>query len=292
MLKPRMRLEEASLADLSPAFKIARPAQWRAGVVFASPHSGNIYPKSFVDRSDLTLAQLRKNEDIFIDKLFGPCITTGAPLLKARFPRCYVDVNRAEDELSPEWLDAPVKPSVRAQAGLGVVPTHISESTHIYKRGLNIDIARLRLSRLYRPYHNALGELLAECVERFGQALLVDCHSMPGFSPMGARRPDIILGDRFGKSCHPDTVARIQRIFRAAGYTVSTNYPYAGGFVTTHYGRPEAGIEAIQIEINRDLYLNPVTLTPKRGYDRLAGDLVTIISEIIHQSIPESQAAQ
>jgi len=100
------------------------------------------------------------------------------------------------------------------------------------------------------------------------------------------------LGDRFGRSCYPDTIARIQGIFRAAGYTVSTNYPYAGGFVTTHYGRPESGIEALQIEVNRDLYLNPVTLAPKRGYDSLADDLVGIIYEIIHQSIPESQAAQ
>jgi len=287
-----MKLEEESLDVLSPAFKVSRPAQWRAGVIFASPHSGSIYPKSFVDRSDLTIAQLRRNEDIFIDKLFGPCIATGAPFLKANFPRCYVDVNRGEDELPSEWIDQPTKPSVRAQAGLGVIPTHISESTPIYKQPLNIEAARLRLRRLYHPYHNALQDLLAECVERFGQALLVDCHSMPGFSPMGARRPDIILGDRFGKACHPDTIARIQRIFRAAGYTVSTNYPYAGGFVTTHYGRPDAGIEAVQIEINRDLYLNPVTLAPKRGYDRLAGDLTRIIHEIIHQIIPQSQAAQ
>lgn len=292
MLKTHLRQEKESLDVLSPAFEVSRPAQWRAGVVFASPHSGNVYPKSFIERSHLTVAQLRRNEDIFIDKLFGPCIATGAPLLTALFPRCYVDVNRAENELPAEWLHEAATPSARAQAGLGVIPTHMSETTQIYNQSLDIEVARMRLAHLYRPYHNALQDLLSDCVERFGQALLIDCHSMPGFSPMGSRRPDIILGDRFGKSCHPDTIARLQRIFRAAGYTVSTNYPYAGGFVTAHYGRPESGIEAVQIEINRDLYLNPVTLAPKRGYDRLAGDLVNIIREIIYQTIPDSRAAQ
>ena len=212
--------------------------------------------------------------------------------MAARFPRCYVDVNRAEDELPKGWSHAPTKPSARALAGLGVIPTQMNEATAIYKKPLESDVARMRLSRLYRPYHNALQELISESITRFGQTLLIDCHSMPGFSPMGARRPDIILGDRFGKACHPDTLARIQSIFRAAGYTVSTNYPYAGGFVTAHYGRPDIGVEALQIEINRDLYLNPVTLAPKRGYDRLANDLVGIIHQIIHQAIPESQAAQ
>lgn len=292
-MKPMSRkLEQDSLDVLTPAFTVARPAQWRAGVVFASPHSGNIYPQSFIDRSSLTLAQLRRNEDIFIDKLFGPCVATGAPLLSARFPRCYVDVNRAEDELPLGWCQTSSKPTARALAGLGVIPTHMNETTAIYKKPLEAETDKMRLTQLYHPYHNALQDLISDSLGRFGQTLLIDCHSMPGFSPMGARRPDIILGDRFGTSCHPDTLARIQGILRAAGYTVSTNYPYAGGFVTTHYGRPESGIEALQIEVNRDLYLNPVTLAPKRGYDRLADDLVGIIYEIIHQVIPESQAAQ
>lgn len=292
MSKTALEQELESLQVLSPAFTLSQPAQCRAGLIFSSPHSGHIYPQSFIDRSGLSVAQLRRNEDIFIHKLFGPCVTAGAPLLAARFPRCYVDVNRGEDELPSAWVKGPSKPSVRAQAGLGVIPTHMSESVEIYRRPLNLEIAELRLEHLYRPYHQALQDLIDDSVSRFGQALLIDCHSMPGFSPMGARRPDIILGDRFGKSCHPDTLARIQGIFRSAGYTVSTNYPYAGGFVTTHYGQPETGVEALQIEINRDLYLNPVTLAPKRGYDRLANDLARIIQTIIYQSIPDSRAAQ
>ncbi len=292
MSKQSQNTERESLDVLSPAFVVSRPSLWRSGVIFASPHSGSIYPRSFTDRSVLSIAQLRKNEDIFIDKLFASCVKQGAPLLAAQFPRCYVDVNRSEDELPPEWSVSPTRPTARAQAGLGVIPTHINESTAIYKRPLEAEIAQLRLSHLYRPYHNALQDLIADCMSRFGQVLLIDCHSMPGFSPMGARRPDIILGDRFGKACHPDTLTRVQRIFRASGYSVAVNYPYAGGFVTQHYGRPEAGIEALQIEVNRDLYLNPVTLAPKRGYEDLATNLEHILHEIVHTAIPFGQAAQ
>jgi len=182
--------------------------------------------------------------------------------------------------------------TARTQAGLGVIPTHINESMEIYRKPLEKEAALLRLSRLYYPYHNALQDLLSDCVQKFGQALLIDCHSMPGFSSMGARRPDIILGDRFGKSCHPDTLARVQRIFREAGYSVAVNYPYAGGFVTSHYGRPDSGLEAIQIEVNRDLYLNPITLAPKRGYEDLARDFDAILKRIIQFKRPLSQAAQ
>ena len=292
MVKSAYELEHDSLEVLTPACRLLRPPHWRASVLFASPHSGNIYPQSFIERSALSTAQLRKNEDIFVDKLFAPCVAAGAPLLTARFPRCFVDVNRGEDEVPPNWCDSPRKSSARAQAGLGVIPTHINETTAIYRRSPDPEVLRMRLARLYRPYHDTLQDLITECVSRFGQALLIDCHSMPGFAPMGSRRPDIILGDRFGKSCHPDTFARIQGIFRAAGYTVSTNYPYAGGYVTSHYGRPDLGIETVQIEINRDLYLNPVTLAPKKGYDALAEDLTYITQSIIRAFIPNSRAAQ
>ena len=291
-MKSQLLLEEESLAVFSPAFTVSHPLIWQSGVVFSSPHSGSLYPKSFTERSSLSVAQLRKNEDIFIDKLFSTCDTQGAPLLAAQFPRCYVDVNRHEDEVPFDGQSSNSKVTARVQAGLGVVPTHINEAMEIYRRPLVKDIVSLRLSRLYHPYHNALQDLLSECVGRFGQALLIDCHSMPGFSSMGARRPDIILGDRFGKSCHPDTLSRVQGIFREAGYSVAVNYPYAGGFVTSHYGRPEIGVEALQIEINRDLYLNPITLAPKRGYQDLADNLERIISQIIHFKKPLSQAAQ
>jgi N-formylglutamate amidohydrolase len=238
------------------------------------------------------LEQLRRNEDIYIDKLFAPAVIAGAPLLTARFPRCFVDVNRAATEIPQEWSDTQVEPSPRTQAGIGVIPTHINETLPIYADALTKAQATARLDKLYHPYHKALQDIIDESREIFGQALLIDCHSMPGFAPMGSRRPDIVLGDRFGNSCHAATLATFKASFQRAGYSVAVNHPYAGGFVTTHYGQPAMGVEAIQIEINRDLYVNPVTLAPKQGYDQLAENLRNIIEHVIDDARPQSLAAQ
>lgn len=286
--------------DLSPygiGHVVEFPQDWRSAVIFASPHSGSIYPPGLLKRSKLSGHQLRRNEDIFIDHLFHSAVDGGAPFLRATFPRVLVDVNRAPNEVSPEWSIelglAPLdQPTPRAAAGLGVIPTYLSESIAIYPRALEVGDVKARLDTLYRPYHEALRDLLDQSITRFGRALLVDCHSMPGFSQMGARRPDIILGDRFGKSCHPDTLAQFQELFVHAGYNVGVNYPYAGGFTTAHYGQPIDGIEAIQIEINRDIYVNPVTLAPKSGYVSLMENLRSITRAIIDQTQPQDIAAQ
>jgi len=281
MISRESFLEADSLKAFKPPICIARPLQWRSGVIFASPHSGNIYPKSFVGRSALPRLSLRRNEDAFIDELFAPVIELGSPLLSAQFPRCFVDVNRAPDEVSQKWNASGGSASARANAGLGVIPTMLGETVSIYKKPLSVKAVKTRLQALYHPYHDALQDLITEASLQFGSALLIDCHSMPGFAPMGSRRPDIILGDRFGVSCHPETIARVETAFRRHDYSVSRNYPYAGGYVTSHYGKPDLGIEALQIEINRDLYLNPVTMSPKRGYDKLAKNLMAIIKDII-----------
>ena len=290
---PPPRDGEAAVLDaLTPGHAIARPASWRAGVVFASPHSGHVYPQAFRDSSVLSTAQLRRNEDMFVDRLVAGCVSAGAPLLSARFPRCFVDVNRAPTELPRDWAVGGSKETPRAAAGLGVVPTHIGEHTPIYRRPPTRAAAHERLRRLYDPYHAALAGLIREAQGRFGQCLLVDCHSMPGFAPMGSRRPDIILGDRFGRACSAETLAFVRQLFQTEGLSVAVNYPYAGGFITEHYGRPSLGVEALQIEINRDLYLNPVTLAPKRGYDRLADTLSRITARIIDTRQPGALAAQ
>ena len=284
-------LETECFKAFAPAVKVNKPRMWRSGVIFASPHSGSIYPKAFVSRSELTEQSLRRNEDAFITDLFAPVVDLGAPLLAAQFPRCFVDVNRAPDELPYEWTPDAKGSSPRAEAGLGVIPTMLSETTEIYKKPLSYRAARRRLAALYHPYHDALQELITEASLGFGAVLLVDCHSMPGFAPMGSRRPDIILGDRFGVSCHPETIARVEQAFQKQGYNVSRNYPYAGGYVTQHYGKPRAGIEALQIEINRDLYLNPVTMKKKRGYDALSENLKAVIAEIIEGQVQFDQMA-
>lgn len=285
------KLEVDCLKAFGSAVDISRPQHWRSGVIFASPHSGKLYPDEFLARSAVPLNELRRNEDAFIDDLFEACSDLGAPLLSARFPRCFVDVNRAPDELLQSWLGDDMPSTIRGNAGLGVIPTKLSETCEIYKKPLNPRFVKGRLVSLYYPYHNALQELIAESSLNFGHSLLIDCHSMPGFASMGSRRPDIILGDRFGVSCHPETIAAIEQAFRQLNYTVARNYPYAGGYVTSHYGKPMSGIETVQIEVNRDLYLNPVTLKPKGGYQRLANDLETIIKGIIDSRAQDSVLA-
>ena len=285
------------LKAFGAGYVIETPEIWHAGVIFASPHSGCIYPNDLLKRSKLSAHQLRRNEDIFVDHLFHSVVDAGAPFLRALFPRAVVDVNRAATELPDHWaglLDgktaAPSTP--RAAAGLGVVPTYLSESLPIYSRMPSIKDVEQRLTKLYHPYHSALADLIEQTKNRFGRVLLVDCHSMPGFAPMGSRRPDIILGDRFGTSCHSDTLAQFRELFTQSGYSVGTNYPYAGGYTTAHYGRTETSVETIQIEINRDLYVNPVTLSPKSGYLRLKEDLRYITQNIVNGARPQDLAAQ
>ena len=285
MLGRETSLEADCFKAFTPAIKVANPRFWRSGVIFASPHSGSIYPKAFVSRSHLNEQALRRNEDAFITELFDVAVDLGAPLLSAQFPRCFVDVNRAPDELPYDWNPEAKAVSPRAEAGLGVIPTMLSETTQIYKKPLSHRAARERLTRLYHPYHEAVQELITQASLSFGTALLIDCHSMPGFAPMGSRRPDIILGDRFGVSCRPETMRRVEQAFQKQGYNVTRNYPYAGGYVTQHYGKPYAGIEALQIEINRDLYLNPVTMKKKRSYASLEANLKTVIMEIIEGQV-------
>ena len=279
-------LEETCLSAFSPPVMVGQPSTLIAPVVFASPHSGNLYPQAFIGRSDLDPLTLRRNEDAFIDKLFASVSRCGAPLLTARFPRSFLDVNRARDELPQKWLARGKRASSRAEIGLGVIPTMISESRAIYRRPLRASVVKRRIAALYDPYHSALKQLIETSKAEFGQTLLIDCHSMPGFAPSGQRRADIILGDRYGTSCHPETISRIERLFTDKGYAVTRNYPYAGSFVTSHYGQPENNVEALQIEINRDLYLDAASLTPSQGYKALENDLEEIISDIIMSARP------
>ena len=281
MIGRRASREDRILSHFAPPIVIDRPRELTTPVIFASPHSGNIYPDIFVSAALPPINILRRNEDAFIDQLFA-CVTDyGAPLLSARFPRSLVDVNRAPDELPRRWRQSKILSTPRAEMGLGVIPTMISEHQPIYRRQPPRTIIQSRMRSLYHPYHDALSELISDAAARFDRALLVDCHSMPGFTAQGSRRADIILGDRYGVSCEPETLSMIDSLFSKRGYNVTRNYPYAGGYVAAHYGRPQNGIEAIQIEINRDLYLNPVTLKRKPGYKRLEADIADIARELI-----------
>ena len=296
---------EALSAEFGEGHELAMPKVWHAPVVFASPHSGQHYPDGLRKASTLSLAQLRRNEDAFVDTLFGCAPQLGAPLLKATFPRCFVDVNRPGDDLPPEWLQpgqSRMGPSgsYRARLGLGVVPLIISESLPIHRQPPTRAEATARLDTLYWPYHAKLGKLLQMAKSQFGEALLVDCHSMPGFAAERAgrksetkRRPDIILGDGHGRTAHARTVDHLEALFSRRGYHVTRNYPYAGGYATLNYGQPATGVEAVQIEINRDLYLDAATLAPTAGYDELARDVGEIVADLIAARAPGlSEAAE
>jgi N-formylglutamate amidohydrolase len=277
------QFEQNCINKFYPPAVIKRAEEWKNGIIFASAHSGSIYPDAFIERTDLAIKQLRRNEDAFITNLFSPAPDLGAPLIEANFPRCFVDVNRASNELPSFWQTDGKIISPRAEIGMGVVPTMLSETINIYSEPLSLTAAKIRIKDLYHPYHDALQGLIGEARSLFGKVLLIDCHSMPGFNSMGSRRSDIILGDRFGESCSPEIVMLVEKLFQGLGYSVSRNYPYAGGFVTKYYGKPYESANALQIEINRDLYLNPITLDKKPGFTALAKNISLIINSIIKE---------
>lgn len=238
-------------------FAISRPAVQSLPFVFASPHSGRLYPPGFVAHSRLNALALRRSEDAFVDELFA-CVTgLGAPLIAARFPRAYLDVNRAAEELDPAMfagaLTRPADPaSHRVVSGLGVIPRIVRDGAEIYRDRLEPSEAVRRLDGLYHPYHAALQGLIAETRARFGYAVLIDCHSMPS----AAAVPDMIVGDRYGVSAAPQLTLAAERALEMRAFTVGRNTPYAGGYTTHRYGRRAGAVQALQIEINRGLYLD------------------------------------
>jgi N-formylglutamate amidohydrolase len=261
-------------------YLIERPAERSLPVVFASPHSGTNYTDAFKAASRLDDKALRKSEDSFVDEIFGAAPEMGAPLIKALFPRAYMDPNREPFELDPEMFADPLPSFVnchspRIAAGLGTIARVVASGEEIYSGKLSFAEVADRINRLYRPYHRALQALVEETRELFGWCLLVDCHSMPSVGgPMdqdpGMSRVDFVLGDCFGASCDGALTRHVEHMLARPGYTVTRNIPYSGGFTTVHYGRPTAGVHALQIEINRALYMDEANFTRRPGLADLA----------------------
>ncbi len=274
--------ERNAFAD--KAFEIIEPGTQRLPFVFNSPHSGRIYPQSFLDLSRLDDHAIRRSEDHYVDELFGFVPDFGAPLLLAHFPRAYLDVNREPYELDPRMFDGPLPPhanigSVRVAGGLGTVPRLVAENMEIYRGRLPVADALARIEEIYKPYHACLRRLIARTHVGFGMAILVDCHSMPANIRItgSSQRPDFIIGDRYGTSAAAELSRVVVEILEGMGYSVSRNKPYAGGFITEHYGRPVRGLHALQIEINRGLYIDEGTLLKKPGFARLSADLQSFV---------------
>ncbi len=266
-------------ADSCP-FEVLAPAQQRLPFVFNSPHSGRCYPQTFLEGSRLDSLAIRRSEDAFVDDLFLSVVPQGAPLIRALFPRAYLDVNREPYELDPKMFNGRLPAyanirSVRVAGGLGTIARIVSERQEIYRNRLDVDEALERIEIIYKPYHTALRRLLAETHVAFGHAVLIDCHSMPsvvrGQAP--SQRPDFIIGDRYGTSCSQTLSQAAGEILTSMGYKVARNKPYAGGFITEHYGRPAKGLHALQLEINRALYMDEERHSLHDGFARIANDL-------------------
>ena len=270
-----------------PAFETIRPRRLVAPVVFNSPHSGRVYPERFLAMARLDHLSIRQSEDAFVDELFDRAPRLGAPLLRAHFPRAYLDVNREPWELDPTMFVEPLSDrfnttSPRVAAGLGTLARVVAENKPIYRERLTLEDARMRIEGIYHPYHAALQKLLSESMATFGLAVLIDCHSMPRLGRHGERAtPDVVLGDRYGTTCASPLVDLVETVFTAAGLRVARNRPYAGGFCTRAYGRPQHGVHALQIEISRHLYMNEVTLEKHSGFDTIKALMERLILTLI-----------
>ena len=273
------------------AFEILSPDEWTAPAVFNSPHSGRQFPPQFLRQSRLPLASLRKSEDCYVDELFITCVEHGAPLLRALAPRSYIDLNREPYELDPRMFSGDLPGyantgSPRVAGGLGTIPRVVSEGEDIYRGRIDFAEARHRIEQIYVPYHRTLSALVKEVMGKANQVLLVDCHSMPASATAHVAPPvsgsiDVVLGDRFGSSCAEYLSAFTEERLQTHGLRVLRNKPYAGGFITQNHGAPHKGQHALQIEINRSLYMNETTLEKTGNFDNLKAVLGSVIAELL-----------
>lgn len=271
-------------------------AQPQSPLIFASPHSGRVYPDEMMAASGLNAAEIRRSEDAFVDELIEGAVEFGATVLVNRFARAFVDVNREPYELDPTMFEDElpafaVARSARVAAGLGAIARIVADGQEIYNRKLTFAEARGRIEAVHTPYHAALSRLIAEAKATFGVALVIDCHSMP--SAAGRYGPgkgaDFVLGDRFGQACGGSVVDVVERTLRGQGYKVVRNNPYAGGFTTEHYGRPANGVHALQIEIDRSLYLDEASLSAHEGFGGLKVDLSAVFRALAEKHWAEKR---
>lgn len=277
------------LQEERKAIEVLAPERASSPLIFASPHSGRDYPVGFLKNARLDQHRLRQSEDSYVDLIFDAAPRYGAPLLRALFPRAYVDVNRARDELDPRmFVDALPETadtrSSRVIAGLGVIPRIVADGQDIYARKLRFAEARKRLEACYDPYHAELRRLIANAKARFGCAVLIDCHSMPsaGGAPYrtGDKPIDFVLGDRFGASCSMMLTEMVDETLIGLGYETARNAPYAGGYVAASFGRPVTGVHVLQIEINRALYLDENKITRTENFERLRKSMIALIKQL------------
>jgi N-formylglutamate amidohydrolase len=280
--------------EFDPPFEAIEPAECRGPVLFNSPHSGRIYPRSFLLTSRLDLATLRRSEDSFVDDLIAGLVQRGHPIMRAHFPRCFVDVNREPYELDPRMFEGRLPSfantrSMRVAGGLGTVARVVGDAQEIYDQRMSVTEALRRIDGLYKPYHRTLRRLFTRLHRDFGAAILVDCHSMPSTTGGRDERPraDLVIGDRYGTSCVAVIAEVVEQTLREFGYAVNRNKPYAGGFITEHYGNPATGLHAVQLEINRALYMDERRYERSASFDRLASELAVLADRLAEIPLEE-----
>ena len=269
------------------AVDLREPAQPRSAVVFASPHSGRVYPPDMLAQSVLARAHLRSSEDAYVDVLLDSAPDHGAALITTQVPRAYIDFNRSADELDPAVIDGAPRPGLnpRIAAGLGVIARVVANGRAIYRGKIPFDQAQMRIERYWTPYHAALGALLHRQRARFGQVLLADVHSMPhdalnGHVARGGRRPDVVVGDRWGASARPDLTEQVVEILTAHGLVVGRNAPFAGAYIAQRYGQPSQGMHVVQIEIDRALYLDERRVEPSARFEAFRTLMTGVVRDI------------
>lgn len=276
---------------MHPAFRLELPREITSAVVVASPHSGRYYAPSFLTATVLDERVIRSSEDAFIDRLVTAAPLLGAPLIAAEWPRAYLDLNRAADELDPGVIDGVVRgvQTPRINSGLGVIPRVVANGRAIYRGKLTRAEAEARITQIWHPYHTELDRLMDSAKAEFGKAVLLDFHSMPhealdAVARPGTPRPQVVLGDRFGASASSEVVDVLEQGFLNAGLIVSRNAPFAGAYITQRYGRPAKGHHAIQVEIDRRLYMNERMIRPNGNFEAMKQIVAQVLSRVISAS--------
>lgn len=269
------------------AYRLVRPERRDTPVIFSSPHSGRDYPEALLARTLLDERSIRSSEDAYVDELFAEAPSMGAPLIAARVPRAYVDLNRAADELDPALIEgitrAPHNP--RVNSGLGVIPRVVANGRAIYRGKIGLREAQGRIERLWHPYHEALRGLIDESLDAFGEAVLIDCHSMPheaieAHARPGQPRPEVVLGDRFGAAAGREVMDAVEAAFAAAGLRVARNAPFAGAYIAQAYGRPSRGQHVVQVEIDRALYMDEARIVRRDDFEAFRALMTGVVARI------------
>lgn len=258
-------------------------------LVCDSPHSGTLYPEDFQHAVPYSL--LRAGEDTHIDELWSAAPDVGATLLKANFPRTYIDPNRTLNDIDQLLIDDiwpdPLEPSEKSRLGFGLIWRQLNATTPIYDRQLSIAEVKHRIEQYYLPYHEALNGAIENKVDRFGGVWHLNLHSMPNnaYERLQIKNPphplaDFVLGDRDGTTCEAEFIEFIEQNLRSMGYSVSRNDPYKGMQLIANIGKPKENRHSLQVELRRPVYMDEITRIPNKNFHVVKNDLSQLLKNI------------